>query len=298
MKFSFIGVLLAAGGAVAFGISNSIGPITYGMGSNLWTLLFLNNLFAIPCLWLLLRCRGIPLRCSSRAGLWSALLLGVLGHAGTCLTLNLAFIMVGVGIGGMLHMTHTLFSAVGESVLQGTRLTAANYIAILLVLVGAGCMAADSAAAEFSPGGFLIAVLSGALYASQLLGLAHSPAGREPPLRVLFYMIVSATAVFALVVLLTGQLAIRTMSPAAIAVNGVCSVLTNIVGFSFVQLSLRRVDAAWVSILGALESVTCAVLGLILFREGLPPAKAIGCIFIIFSAALPPSLELLKKRRP
>ena len=290
------GVFYIVLASACFGLSNSVGPLTYSQGSNVFTLLLLNNLLALPVLALAMALGGIGFRCR-RQTLPTLLGLGLVGCAGTSLTLNLSFLLVGVGMGSMLHMAYTVIVAVADSILLRQRLRGETTAALVCILLGAASMASGgSADSSRSLGGVCVALLSGCAYAFYLLGLAHSAVREEHPLRVLFYTLTVSTIPFLLYALFTHQLAVSTMTPLAWAFNLLCALCTNVFGFLLMQLGIRRVGASEAAILSALEPITGLALGQLLLGEALTTGKLAGSLCILAGVCFPPVVELWKRR--
>ena len=296
MKAFSSGGILTAFAAVSFGIAHVIGPLTYGAeGNNVFTLLLLNNLFTLPLVMLVMFIRRIPFRCDKKA-LFPLLAIGVFGTAGTSLCLNMSFVLTGVGIGTMLHMIYVILAAVCDSLLLRKRIRLPLISALVLVLLGVVFMAVNDIGTDRSLGGILLSLLSGALYAFYLLSISHTAARNEDPLRVLFYTMLAAAAVFLAYTTQTGTLAVFTMTKKAWLLNIACAFFNNVLGFFLTQLGIRKIGASKAAILGALEPVSSVILGCIFLQESLSCFKLIGCACIISGILSQPVSELFQRR--
>lgn len=292
------GSLLVAVGAASFGLSHVAGPLTYGAeGNNVFTLLFLNNLFALPVMALAMKLKGISFQCKREAVL-PLVALGVLGTAGTSLCLNASFLFAGVGIGTMLHMSYLVVVELTDAFLQRQRVRAITWVTLVFICLGVFFLASsDMGGTSVSAFGIFLALLSGFLYALYWLGVSHTAAREEDPIRVQFYASLCAAAVFLGYTLLTRQLAVARLTPKAWLLNLVCSLSSSVFGFLLTQLGIRRIGAAEAAILGSLEPLTSVVLGCLLLREPLPFFKVLGCLCILTGIFIKPVIQLLAPRK-
>ena len=72
--------------------------------------------------------------------------------------------------------------------------------------------------------------------------------------------------------------------------------IASIFGFWFIIAGLKYIEASIGGLLGLLEIVFSILFGMLIFHEGLTPRIVIGGLFVIFAAALPHIVELLKSR--
>lgn len=74
-------------------------------------------------------------------------------------------------------------------------------------------------------------------------------------------------------------------------------VVAGIIGFWFVIYGLKYIEASVGGLLGLLEIVFSVLLGILLFKEVLTLKIIIGAILIVFAAALPHLVEVMKRGR-
>ena len=287
------GSLLVAIAAFFFVFAHVLGPLTYGKeGNNVFTLLLLNNAFAAPVLAVIMKFFHVSFRCS-RPAIFPLLALGILGTAGTSLLLNSSFLYAGVGIGSMLHMSYIIIVEITDSVLLRQRIRGITIVTLIIVCLGVFFLSAGDLDGNYSALGIILALLSGGFYALYWLGISHTAAREEHPLRVQFYCTLFAAVIFFLYASLSNQLAVATMTYKAWALNFVCGILASVLAYLLTQVGIRQAGAAEAAIMGTLEPITGVVLGCILLSESLTPLKVLGCLCIFTGILLKPLLQLL-----
>lgn len=293
MQKRLSGSLLVALAASLFGLAHVLGPMTYGAeGNNVFTLLFLNNLFALPIMAAAMKLCHVSFRCG-RGAILPLLVLGALGTAGTSLCLNASFLFAGVGIGTMLHMSYLVVVELADTILLRRRITATIVSTLLMIGLGVFLLASSDLGGGRSFLGIVLSLLSGFLYALYWLGVSHTAIREEHPLRVQFYASLIAAAVFLAYTICTGQLAVVSMSRRAWILNLGSSLCSSVLGFLLTQLGIRQIGAAQAAILGSLEPLTSVVLGALLLREPLPALKLLGCLCILAGIFIKPISQLL-----
>lgn len=295
MQKRLSGSLLVALAASFFGLAHVLGPMTYGAeGNNVFTLLFLNNLFALPVMAAAMKLCHISFRCSRNAVL-PLLVLGALGTAGTSLCLNASFLFAGVGIGTMLHMSYLVVVELADAVLLRQRITAAVVFTLLMIGLGVFFLASSDLGEGSSLLGIFLSLLSGCLYALYWLGISHTAARQEHPIRVQFYASLIAAVVLLIYAVGTDQLAVASMTRRAWVLNLGASFCSSVLGFLLTQIGIRQIGAAEAAILGALEPLTSVVLGAVLLGEALPALKLLGCLCILAGIFIKPISQLLHR---
>lgn len=292
-----ISLLFVIAAYLMFGISGAVGPVSFGIGSNAYNLAFLNNLLPLPFILITLSFKKISLLCSKAVFGWS-ILLGVC-TAATALLLNLSFAIIGVGTGIMLHMCHTLVAAFGEAAITRKRVKITTLFAVVAILCGIACTMDDSAA-ETALSGMVMALLSGITYGSMMLIMAYTSVREEPPMKVMFYSLSMGTLFLFVYTVCTEQLQLNALPATAWGIHIFCALCTNFFGFMLLQLGVRRVGATMSAIFGAIEPLTSAILGILLFGETGSTMKYFGFAFIIFGVIIQPIVNLChdKKKRP
>lgn len=102
-----------------YGMSDAVGLLSYAMGSNAYNLAFLNSALPLPIIVGIMCLTKQNIRFGKRT-LFVAVFLGALSATAT-LTMNLSYVMIGVSMGTMLHMSHTLVTTFGEAAILKRR---------------------------------------------------------------------------------------------------------------------------------------------------------------------------------
>lgn len=276
-----------------YGISDAVGPLSYEIGSNTYNLAFLNSFLPVPLIVSAMLITKQKIRISQKA-LLASLMLGILS-AVTTLTMNLSYVMIGVGMGTMLHMSHTLVASFGEAAILKKRPRKITMLSLVIVLAGIACMVGGQN--EISILGIFFALLSGIAYGSIMLMLAHTAVKTLLPMQVQFYSLIVASVILFFYGNMTHQLALTGLSGNTWKIHIFCALATNFAGFLFVQLGVRRAGASAGSILGSLEPVTSTVLGVLILNESVSPLKLAGCILIIVGISIEPFYSSNKQKK-
>lgn len=276
-----------------YGTSDAIGPLSYEIGSNTYNLAFLNSFLPVPIivLGMLITKQGIRIQ---KKALFASLMLGVLS-AVTTLTMNLSYVMIGVGMGTMLHMSHTLVASFGEAVILKQHPKKITILSLIFVLVGILCMVGGQN--EISVLGILLALLSGITYGSLMLMIAHTSVNSLSPMQVQFYSLIIASSILFFYGHMTHQLTLSTLSTGAWSIHIFCALATNFAGFLLVQLGVRRAGASAGSIIGSLEPVTSTILGVLILSESISALKLVGCILIVVGISIEPFFAVKKQKK-
>lgn len=271
-----------------YGTSDAAGPLSYALGSNTYNLAFLNSAIPIPVVISIMLITKQRFYICKKA-LFASVFLGMLSAAAT-LTMNLSYVMIGVGMGTMLHMSHTLVASFGEAAIMRRRPKMLTIFSLLFVLAGIFCMTGGQQ--EISALGILLALASGIAYGSLMLVIGHTPVRALSPMQVQFYSLIIASLILFLYGKATHQIVLEHLPAAAWGIHAFCALATNFVGFLFVQLGIRRSGAAAGSLMGSLEPVTSTILGVFFLHETITALKFLGCILIVAGISIEPFFSL------
>jgi drug/metabolite transporter (DMT)-like permease len=247
---------------------------------------FFRCLFGLPILLLVARTEWRTLGSMSRRTIGLSTLAGVF-FAVDLITFHYAVRWIGAGLGTVMGNLQVLIVGLAAWALFGERLRREVVVAMPVMLVGVVLISGVVGSGAYGSNpqlGVLVGLVTAAAYAGYLLVIRraspdHRPAG---PVAI-------ATAVTALLAGLfgaaVGDLDLAPGVP-ALAYLLALGVLSQSIGYLFIQVSLPRLPAVITSILLLVQPVTTMLLGAILLAEAPSPAQVAGVALVIGGIAL------------
>jgi drug/metabolite transporter (DMT)-like permease len=247
---------------------------------------FFRCLFGLPILLLVARTEWRTLGPMSRRTIGLSTLAGAF-FAVDLITFHYAVRWIGAGLGTVMGNLQVLIVGLAAWALFGERLRREVVAALPVMLVGVVLISGVVGSGAYGSNpqlGVLIGLVTAAAYAGYLLVIRraspdHRPAG---PVAI-------ATAVTALLAGLfgaaVGDLDLAPGVPALVYLLAL-GVLSQSVGYLFIQVSLPRLPAVITSILLLVQPVTTMLLGAILLAEAPSPAQLAGVALVVGGIAL------------
>lgn len=274
------GRLLALGAALALGGTTPFARLAYDSGTAPTTLLALRFLVAVTFFLLLLRALRRPLL--PRREDLPAFFLAGLALTGIAAGYLLSIAFIPVGLAALLLYTFPLLVAAATTLVDGVRLTGAQWLAFLLAFLGlAGALGADLGGLDLRGVGL---ALFAALCMTALLFLVRHLTRRNDPLTVALQgNLVGALGLGLWLLLLEPpQLSDSGFGLAMLAVACACYVAG--IGLNF--LAVRLVGPAETALCLNLEPVMAILLAIALLGESLSPLQAGGVLLVLLAIYL------------
>ena len=266
--------------ALIFGFTPLMVKIAYAGGANGITMTFLRGLLALPVLALLARRQtGLALAPEFRRKI---LILGA-ASAATTIFLYWSYSFIPVGAATSLHFVYPLLVNLCCRVVFRERLGRMKNFALILGTLGVAFFA--DTASMTGAAGIAMALASGFFYAFYLVYLSVSGLNRMGYFCLAFYLGLISAAASGMFGWATGQLRFH-LTPAAWLIAVVVSLLTAVGATVLFQRGVCLAGSGNASVLSTFEPVTSVVLGALLLKETMTPAKWIGCILILTSVVL------------
>ena len=269
-----------------YGLSDAAGPLAFRLGSDSTTLAVLNCVIPLPFIAGTL----LATRQSFRIGLRPLVAASALGvFAGlTALTLNGSYVLIGAGIGTVLHMVHSVVASFGEAALERRPPRIGTLIALALTLAGIGIFSLTGEQTTASALGVALALFSGFTYGAVTLLAGHSAVRKVATFQAQFCSFVAASTTLCAYCLATRGYIVPSLGVKAWSIHTFCAVLTNYAAFALVCYGIRRAGSTIGSIMGALEPVFCALFSVFLLGESFTGANLLGGSLILLGVVVEP----------
>ena len=278
------GYLFAVLGAIGFGLHGFLANMAYGYGVRPLALSFFRKLCVVPVFLILaLIHNGGRIRIRASV-LGKAFILGFLGATLTTVLILYAFQLADSSTVIILNFTYPVFVILLGRLLYGER--ASNKSILCLFLCLAGIVVICGVEGKTTPLGIALSLASGLVYGIYILYLDKSGIIEEIglyPFSFWFFFLSALT-------LLPPVLADMRFQ-AGIPFRGwlwmiVLSLVGGVLATTFLQAGIAIIGGTKAALLGALEPVTAAVIGVIFLHESLTARKAFGIILVLLATTL------------
>jgi drug/metabolite transporter (DMT)-like permease len=274
------GVLLAAAGAVAYGVATVVGRDLAGGGVDSATALGVRFTIAAALLAALLALRGAPLR--PLPGERGRIL--ALGAFGYTLESTLFYLSLERGTAAACVLLFYAYPAIVTAIelARGTdRLTVATATALALSVAGTAVVVGAGSDVSISEAGVLLALGSAAAYAVYLV-VGRQLGRRTDAMTAACWVAIGAAAASLARGLLGGTLAVPTGHALALTGYGISTAAA----FGLTFAALARIGASHTAVVMTLEACSAVVLAAIFLHEAISPAQALGGAAILAAAGV------------
>lgn len=282
MESKWKGIFEVILSAVAFGLMPLLSQGIYDNGGTPASTAFCRFSLTLPLLWCWLRIHKIPLKVSLAQ--WkSILLITVLGYGGTAVLLLVSYQYLPGGMATTIHFGYPVFVILGELIFFRERADRNQLICAALCM--AGILLFYDGGTSGNLLGIGLAFASGLTYAYYIVALERSSLKELPPLKMIFYMNLTASAVL----LLSGVFlpaSIPHLKPAGWGYALLMSFLISFAAVFLFQRGVRSIGPKNAALLSTFEPMTSLAVGIVLFGELLTPRLAAGCVLILVSVVI------------
>ena len=276
---SISGVMLAAAGAIAYGVATVIGRGLAGAGVDSATALGVRFTVAAALLAALLALRGGPLR--PLRGEWGRIL--ALGAFGYTLESTLFYLSLERGTAAACVLLFYAYPAIvcTIEVARGERLSPAAAIALCVSVAGTALVVAAGSEVSISDAGVLLALGSAAAYAVYLV-IGRQLGRRTDAMTAACWVAIGAATASVARGLVGGTLAAPSGHVLEVIAYGVSTALA----FALTFAALARIGASHTAVVMTLEAFSAVVLAAIFLNEGISTVQALGGLAIVTAAAV------------
>lgn len=280
----FKGFLYAAIAAATYGTNPVFAVPLYEQGMNANSVLLFRYLLGLPLIALLAFARGRSLTLR-RPQILSVGVLGLL-MALSSLTLFESYNVMNSGVASTLLFVYPVLTAVLMAFFFHERFRVSTGLCLLLMLAGLALLMRDESGQPVSTFGCCLVMLSALTYALYLVMVNVSRAVRSvPTLALLFYVLLSGSAVFVFVLACGGRLAVPHDGGQWLRLLALAFFPT-VVSLVCTTLAIQSIGSTPTAIFGAFEPVTAVVLSVAVLGQAITGRELLGGALIVVAASL------------
>ncbi|MCM1033828.1 MAG: DMT family transporter [Odoribacter sp.] len=276
------GYLIGAVAAATYGLNPLFALPCYGQGMNAESVLFWRYLLAIAVIGFMVMWRCHDFRLDRRQVL-PVMCMGVL-MAMSSLTLFRSYNYMSSGIASTLLFVYPVMVALIMTFIYRERQSPVTWGAVLLALGGIGMLYRGSdAGGSLSITGTVLVMVSSLTYAIYIVAVNRPPLNTLPSLKLTFWALVAGTVV------LMSRFSTEPFSvPTGVSwlnISGL-AILPTALSFLCTTRAIQLIGSTPTAILGALEPVTAAVIGVMVFGEHLTGRDITGMLVILIAVTM------------
>lgn len=276
------GYLAAALAAATYGTNPAFAVPLYDEGMNVISVLLFRYLLGLPLLAVLALWRGRSLF-PQPGDLWPALVLGLLMSLSS-LTLFAAYNYMNSGVASTLLFVYPVMVALIMSLFFHESFRPATGLCLLVMGVGLWLLAGSGDSGNPSSiTGFVLVMLSSLSYAVYLVlvNVWHA-AARIPTVRLLFYVLVTGSMLFACCLAAGQPLTLPAQPVHWLNLIGLALVPT-VLSLMLTTVAIQNIGSTATSIFGALEPVTAVVLSVCVLNQSFSLSDMAGATLILIA---------------
>jgi drug/metabolite transporter (DMT)-like permease len=268
--------------AFIFGFTPILCKLTYSGGSNAIMLVFLRNSMSLPIMYAILKYKKVSLKIN-REEFKKLFILSIFSTILTALLLYIAYDFVSVGMATTVHYVYPILVALVLAIFFKERITKIQVFSLTISFIGVLLFFDGGSSLNFA--GLFIAFASGISYGMSLIYMDKSGLKDYHPLLVTFYTCFFASIVLFLVNIISSNFTLS-LTPSAWIYSFIVSVLTSVIGISFMQIGVRNIGPTTTSILCMFEPITSVIMGIILLNESISFKNILACILILIAVLI------------
>lgn len=276
--------------AFIFGFTPILCKLTYSGGSNAIMLVFLRNTMSLPIMYSILKYKKISLKVSWKE-FYKLFILSIFSTILTALLLYISYNYISVGMATTVHYVYPILVAVVLAIFFKEKITKIQVISLIISFVGVLLFFDGGTSLNFA--GLFIAFASGISYGMALIYMDKSGLKDYHPLLVTFYTCSFASIILLMVAIKSGNFTIA-LTPTAWLYSFIVSILTSVIGISFMQIGVRNIGPTTTSILCMFEPITSVLMGIILLSEPITFKSILACILILTAVLM---LSVFKEKK-
>ncbi|WP_040213003.1 DMT family transporter [Clostridium polynesiense] len=274
------GILYAVFSACAFGIIPIFAKFAYNAGANAITVVLLRFLFSVIILLFYFLYKKVNLKVDKKL-LPKFAFLGIVGYAGTSITLFLSYNYITVGLATSIHFVYPAIVTLFSIMLFNEKLNYRKLLSLVFCIAGVYILIGFSEI-SLNISGIMLALASGVFYSLYILGIDYSNIRNIDTLVITFYVLVFS---------LLGTLVFGIMSKSlsfdfqayGYASVAALSLVCTIIALSIFSKAIMIIGSSSAAILSTLEPITSIILSAIIFKEAITINTFLGSLLIISS---------------
>ncbi len=274
------GIIYAVFSAIAFGLIPIFVKFAYNAGASSITVVFLRFLFSVIILTFYFMIKNKKLTVDKKL-IPRFAFLGLIGYAGTSLTLFISYQYISVGLATAIHFVYPAIVTLFSIMFFKEGLTPNKLISLALCLLGVGALV-GLGNININIVGVIYALLSGLVYSFYIIGIDYSEIRKIDTLVLIFYILIFAVIGTFIFGIATKSLALDFKLYGFISIFALAIVCT-IIPLSIFAKAILIIGSSNAAILSTLEPITSIVLSAIIFKEVITFNTLLGSLLIIGS---------------
>lgn len=283
------GYILGCVAAATYGMNPLFALPLYGAGMDPVSVLFFRYLFAVPIIGGMMLARGRRFKVGGK-NLWQLAVMGLMVGLSS-LTLFMSYNYMEAGIASTILFVYPVMVAVMMALMFGEKLGWTKAICIAVATAGIVLLCDGSpsggTASGFPLAGTLLALTSALTYAIYIVAVNKTSLSRVATLTVTFWVLAFGFLLFGVAAATTGHL----VTPPAdrwwlwgcvVAL----ALFPTAISFLCTTQAIQYIGSTPTAILGALESVTALVFGVLVFGETLTALDGLGIAMVLTAVTL------------
>ena len=266
MQKKYAGYVAVIISGIIFGCMPLFAKIIFNNGGNPINLVFWRFFISIFPLYIIVkRNKNISLEIS-KMEFRQIVLLGVLGYAGTGVSLFMSYNYISTGMATTLHFVYPIFVILGYSFFYKQRINLPKLISVLLCSIGIFLLYDGSASVSLL--GIFLAFLSGITYAFYVLYIDKSGLKTMNPIKLTMYLSCVGAFVMFFFSIATGSFTIH-ITPTGWVLTAILSIIVALGAVSLLSVGIKLIGPQSASILSTLEPIISVIIGAVVFGETL-----------------------------
>lgn len=283
MHRKYAGYIAVIISGIVYGCMPLLAKIVFSNGGNPINLAFWRFFISIFPLYIILRRnKNVSLRLT-KMEIKQIILLGILGYAGTTVTIFLSYNYINSGMATTIHFVYPVFVILGYSFFYKEKLNLVKFISVILCT--AGIVLLYDGSESVSIVGVLLAFISGLTYAFYVLYIDKSGLTTMNPIKLTFYLSIVGSIVMFFFSLGTKQFTLG-LNPVGWLFTVILAVVIAFGAVSLLNVGIKLVGPQSASILSTLEPITSVVIGALVFDEVLGMRGILACGLILLAVVI------------
>lgn len=278
------GIIFTIASAVLYGVTPALASVTYSMGSNAETLVFLRNIMVVPVLAVIMLIKGIDFKLKKHQVL-PVIVIAVFGAGLATLTLYSSYAYIGISVATTLHFLYPVFVALLCRMIYKEKLSRLK--------IGVLCVASFGILLFLEPGGMgknawlgiVLSIFSGLAYSFYMIGMEKKQLTKIEPMKMTFYM--GVCIAFAMMIYnIPFRIITLQLPPLVYLYSFFIAISTSFLAVALLQLGIKYLNATTAAIFCLFEPIFSNICGVLFLGEVLSVAKILGSVIILGAAGI------------
>lgn len=283
MQRKYAGYVAVIISGIVFGCMPLLAKIVFNNGGNPINLSFWRFFIAIFPLYIIIkRNKNVSLRLT-KVEVKQVIILGIVGYAGTAVSLFLSYNYISTGMASTLHFVYPIIVILGYSFFYKQKINIVKFVSVIICTIGIFLLYDGSESVSLL--GILLAFISGLTYAFYVLYIDSSGLKTMNPIKLTLYLSIVGALVMFFFSIISGEFTMA-LNPMGWLFTVILSVVIALGAVSLLNVGIKLIGPQSASILGTLEPITSVIIGALVFNEVLGLRGIIACSLILIAVII------------